>query len=44
MYLGIIFWSGGWDSDPRHSAWQADILPAELPPQSILKRNKFIIL
>ena len=21
------FWSGQWDLNPRHSAWQADILP-----------------
>lgn len=26
-------WSGGRDSNSRHSAWKADALPAELPPQ-----------
>ena len=25
-------WSGRWDSNPRHSAWEADALPTELLP------------
>ena len=25
-------WSGGRESNTRHSAWKADALPAELPP------------
>ena len=29
---GNKVWSGGRDSNSRHSAWKADALPAELPP------------
>ena len=28
----IYVWSGGRDSNSRHSAWKADALPTELPP------------
>ena len=35
-----IKWSGKWDSDPRHLAWQASALPAELFPLSIMKFSK----
>jgi hypothetical protein len=28
-----IFWSGRWDSNPRHPAWEADTLPTELRPR-----------
>ena len=28
-----ILWSGGRDSNPQQSAWKADALPIELPPQ-----------
>ena len=27
------WWSGRWDSNPRHSAWEADALPTELRPR-----------
>ena len=30
--LSNVVWSGEWDSNPRPSAWEADALPAELPP------------
>jgi hypothetical protein len=29
----IQYWSGGRGSNSRHSAWKADTLPTELPPQ-----------
>lgn len=29
-----VSWSGGRDSNPQQSAWKADALPIELPPQS----------
>ena len=29
----IYVWSGGRDSNSRHSAWKADALPTELPPR-----------
>jgi hypothetical protein len=30
----VLIWSGQRDSNPRHSAWEADTLPAELCPPS----------
>ena len=32
----IYVWSGGRDSNSRHSAWKADALPTELPPRAEL--------
>ena len=35
------FESGRWDSNPRPSPWQGDILPTEPRPQCFLMRMKF---
>ena len=32
LFSLIYVWSGGRDSNSRHSAWKADALPTELPP------------
>src|SRR5690606_38688551 len=32
--LPVSGWSGRRDSNPRHSAWEADALPAELLPHA----------
>ena len=36
MFVRGLGWSGKRDSNPRHSAWKADALPAELFPQCVL--------
>ena len=40
----IYVWSGGRDSNSRHSAWKADALPAELPPQSRTENSPNYVL
>ncbi len=32
-------WSGRWDSNPRHPAWEADTLPTELRPRDAFASN-----
>ena len=32
-------WSGRWDLNPRHSAWEADALPTELRPLAVVERT-----
>ena len=36
LFSLIYVWSGGRDSNSRHSAWKADALPTELPPRAEL--------
>jgi hypothetical protein len=33
--LRAFLWSGRWDSNPRHLAWEASALPTELRPRSL---------
>ena len=38
-----VFLSGRWDSNPRPSPWQGDILPTEPRPHACISSSKILL-